>query len=96
MCNMIREYFSQKLNQASEIWDSYDISIDGYHLETDKIFLQYKISIRKGENPNTHFVRIDRLDYERKLSRMESNDRNRKIEEILRTPTFLEKIRNKF
>jgi hypothetical protein len=96
MCDMVREYFSQKINQPMELWNSYSISIDAYYFETDKIFLQYKIAIRKGEKPNTHFVRIDRGDYERRLSRIESNERDKKLEKILRPPTLLEKIRNKF
>lgn len=95
MCDMVREYFSRKVNQPMELWESYSISIDGYNLEETKIFLQYKIAIRKGEKPNTHFVRIDRTEYERRLSRKESNARDRKLEEIL-TPTLLEKIRNLF
>lgn len=105
MVKMIREHLIKNDSRRNEenpwvdldlskMWNSYPMSVDGYAVETDKIFIRYKILI--GDDPSTQLIRIDKIDYIRRVSNKESYERDKKIEEILRTPSIFEKIRNIF
>lgn len=80
----------------TKVWNSYPMSVDGYAVETDKIFIRYKVSI--GNDPSTQLIRIDKAEYIRRVSYKESYERDKKLEEILRPkkPSIFERIKNYF
>ncbi len=79
-----------------KIWNSYPMSVDDYVIESDKIFIRYKVKI--GESESIQLIRIDKAEYIRRVSYKESYERDKKLEEILRPkkPSIFERIKNYF